>query len=203
MFAGHQLAALALGAAYLCGFWKCRPALVGFFSAAAVALEYPSLPAALILVAAFVLRTRPRHLRGIVLGSLPWVALVAQFHWSAFGSPWSTPYSHLENPAFVRDIAPGFMGISLPTLERIYGSLFSPYLGLLFWAPWIALALVPRRPVAFAVIAYYVLFQITHALWRTGWAAGPRYVTPLAPFAAICAAIVLRERPRLSPAFCA
>ncbi len=201
MFAGHQLAALALGAAYLSGFWKCRPALVGFFAAAAVAMEYPSAPAAAILIAGFLQQAGWRRARGVLLGALPWAMVVAQFHWSAFGSPFSTPYGHLENPAFVQDIAPGFLGISLPTLERIYGSLFSPYLGLFFWAPWILLAVIPRRSVPFAIIAYYLVFQITHALWRSGWVIGPRYITPLVPFAAISAAFALRDRPRLLPIF--
>lgn len=201
MFAGHQLAALALGAAYLSGFWKCRPLLVGFFAAAAVAMEYPSAPAAALLCAAFLWR-EPRRIRGVLLGALPWAALVAQFHWSAFGAPWSTPYSHLENPSFVRDLAPGFMGISPPTFERVYGSLFAPWLGLLFWAPWIAFALWPRRSLPFLVVAYYLIFQITHALWRSGWVIGPRYIAPLVPFAAICAADLLKERPRLLPLFC-
>lgn len=203
MFAGHQLAALALGAAYLSGFWKCRPALLGFFAAAAVAFEYPSAPAAILLIAGFLLQTRqPRYLRGIVLGGLPWALVVLQFHWSAFGAPWSTPYSHLENPSFVQDLAPGLMGISIPTFERFYGSLFAPYLGLLFWAPWIAFSLKPRRNVPFAIIAYYLIFQITHALWRSGWVVGPRYIAPLVPLAAISAALLLRDRPRLLPAFC-
>ncbi|HUJ28211.1 MAG TPA: hypothetical protein VLW85_19450, partial [Myxococcales bacterium] len=200
MFAGHQLAALALGAAYLCGFWKCRPVLVGFFAAAAVAMEYPSAPAAALICLAYAWRN-PRWLRGVLLGALPWAAVVLQFHWSAFGAPWSTPYSHLENPGFVRDIAPGFMGISLPTPERVYGSLFAPWLGLLFWAPWIVLALKPRKTLPFALVAYYLVFQITHALWRSGWVVGPRYITPIVPFAAICAAQLLRERPRLQPLF--
>src|SRR5260221_8568108 len=93
------------------------------------------------------------------------------------------------------------MGISIPTFERFYGALIAPYLGLLFWAPWIALALVPRRHVSYFVVAYYLVFQITHALWRSGWTIGPRYITPLVPFAAISAALLLQKKPRLLPLF--
>jgi hypothetical protein len=133
------------------------------------------------------------------------VVVLAQFHWSAFGAPWSTPYSHLENPAFVRDIAPGILGISLPDWERLYGSLFAPWLGLFFWGPWTALALLAPRwlrrfdLVPFTVVVYYLLFQITHALWRSGWTVGPRYITPVAPFAALSVALALRAAPRLLP----
>src|SRR5205807_4191880 len=163
MFAGHQMAALALGAGFLCASWgSFRPFWVGFFCALAVALEYPSAPAAAILVAAALLRHRRGGLR-LSLGALPWMLVLAQFHWSAFGAPWSTPYGHLENPAFVKDIEPGFLGVSLPTFERIRGSLFSPSLGLFFWAPWTVLALAApfrlRRHVpgltACAVVVYY------------------------------------------------
>ncbi|TMA17241.1 MAG: hypothetical protein E6J86_01150 [Deltaproteobacteria bacterium] len=193
------------GAAFLCAFWgSFRPFWVGFFCALGVALEYPSAPAAAILLAAALLRHRRGGLR-VALGALPWMLVLAQFHWSAFGAPWSTPYGHLENPAFVRDIAPGFMGISWPSWERVYGSLFSPWLGLFFWAPWTALALLAPRwlrrfdLVPAAVIAYYLVFQITHALWRSGWTVGPRYITPVAPFAAISVALLVREAPRLLP----
>jgi hypothetical protein len=205
MFAGHQMAALALGAAFLCAFWgDFRPSWCGFFCALAVALEYPAAPAAAIIAAAAFLWHRRGGL-SMALGAAPWALVLAQFHRSAFGAPWSTPYGHLENPGFVRDIAPGLMGISLPSWERVYGSLFSPYLGLFFWAPWTVLALVAVRwlrrfellPVA--VVAYYLVFQITHSLWRSGWTVGPRYVTPLVPFAAISVALALRHAPRLLP----
>ena len=205
MFAGHQMAALALGAAFLSAFWRdFRPFWLGFFCALAVALEYPSAPAAAILASAALFRHR-RGALWIAVGALPWVAVLAQFHWSAFGAPWSTPYAHLENPAFARDIAPGFMGISAPSWERVYGSLFSPWLGLFFWAPWTALVLLAPRwlrrfdLVPLAVIAYYLVFQITHALWRSGWTVGPRYITPLVPFAAMAVALAVRESPRLLP----
>ena len=54
------------------------------------------------LLAAFILMAgyRRNWLR-VIAGGLPWVLIVAHFHWSAFGAPWSTPYSHLENPGFV------------------------------------------------------------------------------------------------------
>src|SRR5438270_9697830 len=54
MFAGHQLAALCLGSAYLAAFWpgperRGTAAAIGFFSGLAVCCEYPSLPAAAIV----------------------------------------------------------------------------------------------------------------------------------------------------------
>ena len=208
MFAGHQLGLLALGAALLLAFQeRQRPALLGLACAAAVCLEYPCAPAAA-LIALIWLPGRARLLPRFLAGAALPAVLLLHFHWAAFGAPWATPYGHLENPAFVRDLSPGFMGISIPTFERVYGSLLSPYLGLFFWAPWTALALpaLSRRSrpalAASAVTGYYLLFQITHALWRSGWAIGPRYITPVIPFIALLVALWLRERPRALTLLC-
>jgi hypothetical protein len=218
MFAGHQLAALGLGTAYLALFRPDAPVspraalLAGFAAALAICCEYPSAPAALVLVSAWwwSRRPAPRLVAFALLGALPPLVAIAHFQSAAFGAPWSTPYSHLENPAFAQDIAPGFLGVSLPTWERVQGSLFAPYLGLFFWAPWVALALgaAPllwrsRRPpgiAAIAVVAYYLVFQITHALWRSGWVVGPRYMTPVVPFAAAAVGLAIAQmRPAASP----
>src|SRR4051812_21903942 len=120
MFAGHQLAALCLGSAYLAAFWRSRPALLGFFSSLAVCCEYPSAPAAAIVCVGWLVFARPafRSVAVAALFALPPLLALGHFQWAAFGAPWSTPYSHLENPFFVRDIAPGVLGISLPTWER-------------------------------------------------------------------------------------
>jgi hypothetical protein len=217
MFAGHQLAALGLGTAFLAAFWPARSTsrpgptspraalLFGFAAGFAVCCEYPSAPAALVLAGAWVLfgRATPRTIALAALGAALPLAAMAHFHWSAFGAPWATPYSHLENPEFVRDIAPGFLGISLPTWERFQGSFFAPYLGLFFWAPWIALALGampllfrrrhPAGVTAAGLVAYYLVFQITHALWRSGWVVGPRYLTPMVPFAAAAVGLAVAQ----------
>ncbi len=177
----------------------------GVAAGLAICCEYPSAPAALLLAGVWLWsgRATPKALALAALGAAGPLLALAHFHTAAFGAPWSTPYSHLENPAFVQDIAPGFLGISLPTWERVQGSLFAPYLGLFFWAPWTALALgaAPlllrsRRPAgtaAVAVVAYYLVFQVTHSLWRSGWVVGPRYMTPVVPFAAAAVGLAIAQ----------
>jgi hypothetical protein len=236
MFAGHQLGSLALAAAFLAAFWPRsapisagRALALGACAGAAVVFEYPCAPAALLVLSGWVLFTRPG--RGAIcaaaLGASVPLLLLAHFHTVAFGAPFRTPYSHLENPGFVRDLAPGFLGISPPTWERVQGSLLSPYLGLFYWAPWTLLALpaaaaiaraalaLARRAdgtfraliekdrqlgaalTASAIVAYELVFQVTHALWRSGWTVGPRYIAPIAPFAALLIALALsRSRAR-------
>lgn len=216
-FAGHQLGACALGLAFLAAFdhrfeqsdGVHRPLTsalaVGLGAGLAICIEYPTAPAAALIVIGWVRERRPgwRGLLLAVVGALPPLALLAHFHWVAFGAPWRTPYSFLENASFAQDISPGFLGISLPTWERVSGSLWSPTFGLWSWAPWTGVALAApfllRRAgrnrvmslTAFAVVLYYIIFQITHALWRGGWVIGPRYITPLVPFAAISGAIAI------------
>jgi len=211
MFAGHQLAALALATSFLAAFWhwsatSARAALLsGFAAALAVCCDYAAAPAAAIVMAGWFLSRRAswRAIGLALLAALPPLLLLAHFHATAFGSLWSTPYSHLENAEFARDISPGVLGISTPTWERVVNSFFLPPLGLFFWSPWIALALgaapllLRRRHVAgataVAVIAYYLLFQVTHALWRSGWSVGPRYITPVVPFAAAVVGFAIAE----------
>ncbi len=241
MFAGHQPSGLALlllfAAIVRAGAAPSRGAIAvaGLAAGAAVCIEFPAAPAAILLVAWLVLRRRRlADLTWLAIGGAAPVALLAAFNWSAFGTPWELPYAHLENPGFVRDIAPGFFGISLPDADKLYGSLISPFTGLWFWAPWCALAfmgliglrgraqaaagdhdgqrgaaangpgspakaaslvdperwLTPRAEgvVAAVIVLYFLVFQTSHSLWRGGWVVGPRYITPLVPFAAIACA---------------
>ncbi len=229
MFAGHQLASLGLMLAFLSAFWPPRPEgsgsgeevralLIGVGLALAVSAEYQAAPAAAIVLLGWIASRRPAwsSLGWTLAGALPSLLLTARFHAIAFGAPWHTPYGNLENPSFVRDLGTGPVGLSWPSWERIDGSLLSPRLGLLFWAPWVALvafavdAVLPWRSspgrralhareggatyaarVACLVIGYYLVFQVCHSLWRSGWTVGPRYVTPIAPFAAVAVALAI------------
>jgi hypothetical protein len=225
LFAGHQPCALALAWAYLLvddpkGPSGARAFLAGFAGALAVSFEYPAAPAFLCIGAWFLMRRPSARALGLAIaGAAIPTAVVAAYHAAAFGAAWSTPYAHLENPLFIEDIDPGFLGISLPTWEKVSGGLWSPFTGLYFFAPWlllmwIATPFVFRRAhtaadhglpwwrsargaalAAIAICAYYLLFQITHALWRGGWVVGPRYITPIVPFAAIAIAHGLDAAP--------
>ena len=226
VFAGHQTSGLAL---LLCfaAIVRAGPsghplavALAGFGAAAAACIEFPAGPPGALLLGWLLLRRRcAKDLLWLALGAALPTGLLAHFDTVAFGAPWHLPYSHLENPSFVQDIAPGIFGISLPNKEKTLGSLFSPYTGLYFFAPWMALAWLgflgmrgaravqgaasfwlDRRAealFAFLVCLYFLYFQCSHSLWRGGWVVGPRYITAMVPFAAIAAAHGIDALPSL------
>ena len=211
MFAGHQITSYLLFFAFLSA-WKARdddariwPVLGGLTGAMAVVTEYPM---ALVAVAIFVLHLTLRpNLKTvgwyIAGGALP-VLLAAWFHWSAFGNPLKTPYSTLENPQFVKDIAHGFMGLRESKMENIEGTFASARMGLFYFAPWLALVIPvllaffvsPLRKAfnkhqrkalgaALASTLLLTLFIACHSLWESGWTLGPRYIVPIVPFAAL------------------
>ncbi|GMV39614.1 MAG: hypothetical protein AMXMBFR64_13300 [Myxococcales bacterium] len=211
MFAGHVPASIALFGAF--ALVSGRPpvwrfAASGFLVAASVAFEYPTLLMTLpVLIFAAMARPGIRGLVAFAAGGLPPVIGVAAFHHVAFGAAWHTPYTTLENPGFVRDIAPGFMGLHAPTLEAFWGSFFVPFNGMFFFSPWMALILpaaaftawrlIRRAPdparaevvTALSVALLYTIFITCHSLWRGGWTLGPRYIVGFVPFAAFAIAV--------------
>jgi len=210
MFAGHQVTAYLLFFSLLTA-WRSRtddrplwPAASGFLLAAAVSTEYPMLLVALALFAwQWYCRPKASTLAWAILGGLLPVVLTAWFHASAFGRPWRTAYSTLENPGFVRDIAPGIMGLREPRAENLIGAFVAPFEGMFFYAPWMALCIpamllyplrhrrsqpAPMRGLFYtgtAALLALTLFIACHSLWRGGWTLGPRYIVPFAPFAAL------------------
>lgn len=218
MFAGHQVCAYLLFFSLVAavkshsdGRW-IWPFLGGLSGGLAVATEYPML---LVFLAMFgvqlVTRRRWSTFLWFGAGALAPALLAAWFHQVAFGKPWKTAYSTLENVQFVKDIDYGFMGLRSPSWENIQGTFFGSTLGMFFYAPWLALILPSPllwwassrrggesgwlRSVAFfaslVAVAMLVLFISCHSLWRSGWTVGPRYIVPFVPFAGLAILLAL------------
>ncbi len=151
LLTGHYLSALAIGTAFLLFYGsKNNPrhrtitlTLGGLLLGITPSLEYPATVPAMIaglyLLVAY--RRQPRLLVAPVMAALVPIALLAWYQHAVFGSPLSTPYDHLENVSFIRDMSPGLYGIHLPALKPLLGSLFSAEAGLFFFSPWLLLTI--------------------------------------------------------------
>jgi hypothetical protein len=182
-------------------------------------MEYQALVPGIVIGIAFLIERssyRPAPLAAALVGGAIPVALLAHFHWAAFGSPLSTGYAYIENPGFQMMLEEGWMGVTYPRLDRLGQLIASTDCGLLFFSPFLAfgLLLVPLAPVlarapgwgrerlhlivwsAIAVLAL-LLFISANILWRAGWTAGPRYLTALVPFASMLALVGLGEAERI------
>lgn len=226
-FAGHVPCACVLFGSYILldgarrrGRWGPWRALgFGLLLGAAPVMEYQALVPASLVAVAFLAHRRAR--RPLVVGmaaagsSLP-LGLMAHFHTSAFGSPFTTGYSFIENPAFQLDFAQGWMGITYPRLSTLEQLLLSWDTGLLVFSPMLALSvLLPftihvlghmegfrRRIVHVCVVSTLVtltlvLFVGSLIFWRAGWTAGPRYLTSLIPFATVLSMLALQAAERI------
>jgi hypothetical protein len=203
MFAGHVHAAIFLFGGFMAADLarddeRRRRGLLlwsGFLLGWAVLAEYPAL-FGVPLVAGMACLTLPRKrdVLWLALGGLLPALLLAHYHHACFGSALRTPYQVLENVGFRDDIAPGFLGLTWPSLARFGNSFFGSVTGL-FWFDPFALLLLPaalwlawrrrRSPDALGALAVamvYVLFLSSHSLWRGGWTVGPRYIAMAAPF---------------------
>jgi hypothetical protein len=109
-----------------------------------------------------------------------------------FGGPLSLGYSNSE--LWVAQHHTGFMSLSLPTWEAMWGISFGKFRGLFFFAP-ITILFFPGIVlwwragqyraewilVVYAVLAM-VLFNSASIMWWGGFAIGPRYLLPMLPF---------------------
>jgi hypothetical protein len=226
-FAGHVPAACALFGAYIVmdgarrrGGWSApRGAWFGCLLATAPVMDYQALVPGVVVGAAFLLERaarRPKILLAALAGGAPPISFMAHFHWSAFGSPLRTGYAFIENPGFQMMLSEGWMGLTYPRIDRLIKLLASTDNGLFFFSPFLlfGLLVLPMVPalrraarldrarlghvvVSAAVIVTLVLFIASNISWSAGWTAGPRYLTPLVPFASLLALVGLGEADRI------
>jgi hypothetical protein len=176
-----------------------RALLIGLLLGWAVISEYPAaLPAAAIGLAAVWAWRRPGALLWMVLGGLPPLLLLAAYDLRAFGTPLPVGYEH--SALWQGQHQTGFLSITYPRAEALWGLTFGLYRGLFVRAPWLLLALPgyliwwrggQNRPlwwVALLAPLGLLLFYASSIMWWGGFGAGPRYLVALVPFLALASA---------------
>jgi hypothetical protein len=149
---------------------------------------------------------RECRLRKSVLGLALPCLLIPLYSWTTIGIPWELPYSY--NNEFP-EMKTGLLGIRWPHLTTVCDLLISPARGLLFWSPFLVMALYGAAWLrAFngrlCILSY--LIPLMHILVISGkdwdWSAGPtfsaRYLAPAIPLLAISCAIGSFNHPKLA-----
>lgn len=208
---GHQLASACLFAAfYLLYMPQARVSTrallgAGFLMGYSVFTEYPSALMVVILVvyAASRLGRNWKRLGWIILpGAAVAFALLA-YNKVVFGSWFDLGYGHSE--LWMQEHSVGFMSLTLPHPEAIWGITFSPYRGLFLLSPLLLLALPgfwlwwrskeyrAAFWVSLAITAAIFWFNVSSAMWWGGFAVGPRYALPMLPFLSLAIVFVFRQ----------
>jgi hypothetical protein len=180
-----------------------RNYFAGFCLGFALASEFT---AGLVVVGLFVLMAGRGDGRGIrlVAGAVPPLLLIPAYNWICFESPFVVGYSY---QATFPEMQRGLFGIREPTARVLYEYLLGPTRGLLFWTPFLALALAGypvllhrSRPTFWAALLIplvdIVCFSGYRWDWRAGWTLGPRYLAPLLPLLGLAAGLGIRRWPR-------
>lgn len=207
-FYAHQLVAVLLFTAFILAWspparWSpwASGVLVGLLLGWAVISEYPAAPAAAMIGLYALYRRGWRWLPAMATGGALPGALLIGYDLAAFGTPWPIGYAY--SALWQEQHHTGFMSLTAPQWEAIWGLTFSEFRGLFFRAPWLLLALPAywigwrRREqraewwVLALVPLAFLLFYGSSIMWWGGFAAGPRYIVPLIPFLALPAALLI------------
>lgn len=121
----------------------------------------------------------------------------------AFGGPLSLGYSNLQNGGFAAGMSQGILGVTIPKLDVLADITVGPR-GLLRLSPWflvapLGLVALRRREVraevavAATICVAFLLFNAGYYLPFGGWTPGPRFLSPMLPFAAVLVALAPRR----------
>jgi len=164
--------------------------LGGLALAAAVSTEYPTALFGLVLLPTMLLRRVPARTlavcaAGFAIGLLPCLV----YHQLAFGSPLSTGYAFKGDPFHFSLHQKGFMGVTFPSPERLWGVLAGAKRGVLFYCPLLLLVPIGLRQMErarrhsslpfVALTVIYVGFAAGFIDWQAGWSAAARHLLPL------------------------
>lgn len=214
-FYGHQLSAALLFFAFYMLFQMRRPAaatpawwkllIVGLLLGLSVITEYPTILIALavLLYGLHVLRRRDAWPRVafVLAGMAACAAVLLVYNTVVFGGPFKLGYGNSE--LWEAQHSAGFMSLTFPHIDALWGITFSPFRGLFLLSPVLLLA-VPgfvmwyrarRLRAEFSVAVFSVfamfLFNASSIMWWGGFAVGPRYLLPGLPFMALAIAFAI------------
>jgi hypothetical protein len=197
MLFGHQLVAALLLCAFALLVAEGRPTAgaswgAGLLLGLACTVEYQALLGA-IAIGALALRGGPRSVLRVAGGALPALAVLAYYHWQAFGAPWTLAYAYSTMPYRHQGY---FMGLGIPdpvVLKEItlgsYRGLFHSSPWLLFGLPgallWLSRGRIAGTVAAAGVVLLYLWMNASLVDWQGGWSYGPRFLVPALPFLAL------------------
>ena len=207
-FIGHQTSAVLLFAAFALLFAIRRAALsrlwivaAGFLLGLAAITEYPTvLIGAVVGLYALLTLARPRDtLIRLAVGAAPALLMLAAYDYATFGT--LLPVGYAYSPLWADVHRVGFLSLTYPRPDALWGITFSAHRGLFFLSPFLLFA-VPGyfrlwqkrdRRAEFWVLLLaplsFFFFNASSAMWDGGFAVGPRYLVPSLPFLAIAAGI--------------
>lgn len=205
LFYGHQLAAALLyaGIVYTADATALsRPltgALGGLLAGFAVCVEYGAVfaaPAFALVLLRGVTKTEGIRTAayGLAGAAVP-IALLAAYHWAAYGSPLKTGYHNATNADFAEKHSVGLLGLSWPKWEGFSTHMLSQDGGLVWWCPLVVVALVglglqaasteanAKRTEARMHLGVFVALVLVGSglSFDGGWRVGPRYMVVTLP----------------------
>jgi hypothetical protein len=175
---------------------RSRSVMLGALFGAALTMEYP---AAMVVGTlgcwTLVLLWRYRELARlawIALGAAPFLGVLALYDHAAYGTLLPTGYEH--STLWQDRHGEGFLSLTYPKVDALWGITFGDFRGLFFIAPVLLLAIpgfvVWWRAgrdraawwVALSALVMFLLFNAASSMWWGGFSVGPRYLLPMLPF---------------------
>ncbi|GEM_PF-1045797 len=208
---GHQLGAMAVFLLFylINNTEKQDPKnlfISGCLASLSVIIEYPLIiiAFALSIYQFLILRNKLRY-AFFVVGGLLVASILLIYNKSAFGSIFSTGYSHIANPAFAEFHRVGLLGITTPKSDAFFGSFFSSMRGIFFFMPALLFSIAgiffmlkskEYRKEGILILSILILmtyFISSFSYWQAGGTISQRHLTSIIPFLIIPLAVFTKN----------